>query len=134
MSTKQVLKQEPPQYKIVEVERNWNFEVKCNACDETAYFNAGVYNVKTGKRILLAEKYFPNTGMIPKLHWGCMLNGVKNYVRDGKVIILNDMTRKLLYKPLLPYEKKQITLGRHFYKQLFYSDEFYRSRHIESKI
>lgn len=84
MSVLEVLEQ--PKYRIAEVERNWNFKVECNNCKKTAYFNAGVYNAKTGKRILLEEEYYPNTGMVPKVHWGCMLNGVKNYVKDGKVV------------------------------------------------
>ena len=129
MSTIQVLK---PQYRIVEVERNWNFKVQCNNCKKDCYFNAGVYNVKTNKRILLAEEFIPNTGMIPKLHWGCMLGGVKEFVRDG--IVLNAANRKLLYKPLSTWEKRQVTLGRAEYQKLFYDDAFYRSRHIESKI
>jgi hypothetical protein len=66
----------------------------------------------------------------------CLKKGQGFYIKDGQLgkPILNDLTRKLLYKPLSAWEKKQITLGRLHNQQLFYNDDFYRSRHIESKI
>ena len=110
MSTIQLLS-----YRIIEVERNWNFEVPCNNCGKACYFNAGVYNTKTGKRLILEEKYFPTSGFPPKPHHGCMLGGVKEFVIDGKV--LNAARRKLLYKPLSIWEENQIILGRIEYQK-----------------
>jgi hypothetical protein len=52
----------------------FNGSSKCNNCGETLYWNGGVINRSTKRKMPLAEPYKPSSGVPPKRHL-CMGSG-----------------------------------------------------------